>query len=143
MSRRIDSADDLPQAYEQARKAVTRRAAAARGVGADATSTTSGVFRLLSLVPDTAELRSFVSEALGELVDRRQRGERRPARAPCGCCSTPTATSPRRPGCLHFHYNTLRYRIVKLERMLGPFTTDANLRLTLALALQVVQMRGI
>jgi len=31
----------------------------------------------------------------------------------------------------------MRYRITKLEKIVGPFTSDANLRLNVAVALQV------
>jgi hypothetical protein len=67
-------------------------------------------------------------------------------RSTCGarsrCCSRPTSTSPSRRA-LHFHHNTVRYRIGELERLLGPFTRDPALRLDLALALQVLRMRGV
>jgi PucR family transcriptional regulator, purine catabolism regulatory protein len=141
ISRPISSPDELPRAYEQARKAVS--------VGRQMAGPSSlmhfdglGIFRLLTLVPDTAELRSFAAEALGELIanDTPENADLRMTLRVLLDTNLNVAETAR---VLHFHYNTLRYRIVKLERMLGPFTTDPNLRLTLSLALLVVQMRGI
>jgi purine catabolism regulator len=141
ISRPISSPDALPGAYEQARKAVS--------VGRQMSGPSAlthfdglGVFRLLALVPDTAELRSFAAEALGQLIanDTAENADLRMTLSVLLDTNLNVAETAR---ILHFHYNTLRYRIVKLERILGPFTTDPNLRLTLSIALLVVQMRGI
>lgn len=140
VSRVIDSVADLPTAYQQALKAVAvgRRM---QGPGAVAHFDALGVHRLLSLVSDTAELRAFAAEILGPLAedtgsahDLRQTLQ---ALLDTNCNVAETARE------LHFHYNTLRYRIGKLESIVGPFTTDPNLRLDVALALRVVQMRGL
>jgi PucR family transcriptional regulator, purine catabolism regulatory protein len=141
ISRPIGSPDELPGAYEQARKAVSVGRQMA-GPSALTHFDGLGIFRLLTLVPDTAELRSFAAEALGELIanDTPENADLRMTLSVLLDTNLNVAETAR---ILHFHYNTLRYRIVKLERMLGPFTSDPNLRLTLSLALLVVQMRGI
>ncbi|KXX59187.1 CdaR family transcriptional regulator [Rhodococcus sp. LB1] len=140
VSRVIDSVADIPQAYDQARKAVTvgRRM---RGNGAVAHFDGLGVHRLLSLVDDSAELQAFASEVLGSLagdadeaIDLRQTLQ---VLLDTNCNVAETARV------LHFHYNTLRYRIGKLESIVGPFTTDPILRLDVALALRVVEMEGL
>jgi purine catabolism regulator len=140
VSRVAATPDELPRAYEQARKAVQigRRL---QGRGARANFDRLGVHRLLSLIPDTVELRGFVTEALGDLaVDNADNVDLRHTLAVLLETNLNVAESARR---LHFHYNTLRYRITKLERMVGPFTEDATLRLDLALALRILEMRGL
>ncbi|WP_344139527.1 PucR family transcriptional regulator [Pedococcus bigeumensis] len=141
VSRPVESVADLPQAYEEALSAVS----VGRQLHGDSAVTHFdglGVFRLLALIPDSADLRRFVDEALGPLStdDSAENADLRRTLSILIDTNMNVAETARQ---LFFHYNTLRYRIVKLEKMLGPFTTDPQLRLKLALALKVHQMRGI
>jgi purine catabolism regulator len=140
VSRVAAGAGELPGAYEQARTAVGigRRL---QGPGARATFDQLGAHRLLALIPDTGELRSYVTDVLGELAgDSPDAADLRHTLEVLLDSNGNVAETARR---LHFHYNTLRYRIEKLERLVGPFTTNAALRLDLSLALRVCQMRGV
>jgi purine catabolism regulator len=140
-SRTASGAEALPEAYAQALKA-TRVGRQLHGPGAVAHFDQLGVYRLLSLVSDTAELHAFVRETLGPLAsdDDPENADLRRTLQVLLETNLNVAETARR---LHFHYNTLRYRIGKLERLLGNFTEDAHLRLNLTLALHVLRMRGI
>jgi purine catabolism regulator len=141
VSRVVEEPEQIPEAYEQARRAV-HVGRQLHGTGAVAHFDTLGTFRLLSLVRDPAELRGFVSETLGDLAtqDDPEAADLRRTLQVLLDTNLNVAEAARR---LFVHYNTLRYRIGKLERMLGPFASDPDLRLDLALALKVLQMRGI
>src|SRR5215831_56895 len=139
VSRMARLPSELPRAYEQARTAV-RIGRRLQGPGARATFDQLGAYRLLALVPDSAELRDYVADVLGELGrDTTEAADLRHTLEVLIDTNGNVAETARR---LHFHYNTLRYRIEKLERLVGPFTTNAALRLDLSLALRVRQMRG-
>ncbi len=140
VSRLVTQPSQIATGYAQARKAVSvgRRV---HGHGSLSHFDSLGVHRLLSLVPDTGELKSFATEVLADLAaDTAEAVDLRITLQTLLDTNLNVAEAAR---LLHFHYNTLRYRIGKLERIIGPFSTDPHLRLDVALALQVVQMRGI
>lgn len=141
VSRPITSVADLPAAYDEALKAV-HVGRQMHGESALTHFDGLGIYRLLALIPDGADLRRFVDESLGELAtdDSPEHADLRRTLSVLIDTNLNVAETARQ---LFFHYNTLRYRIAKLERMLGPFTSDPQLRLTLALALRIHQMRGI
>ena len=139
ISRAANDPGELPRAYEQARTAV-RIGRRLHGPGARATFDQLGAYRLLALIPDSGELRGYVNDVLGELAaDTTEAADLRHTLEVLLDTNGNVAETARR---LHFHYNTLRYRIEKLERLVGPFTDNAALRLDLSLALRVRQMRG-
>ena len=141
VSRPVRAVADLPAAYDEALKAV-HVGRQMHGESALTHFDGLGIYRLLALVPDGADLRRFVEETLGELAtdDSPENADLRHTLSVLIDTNLNVAETARQ---LFFHYNTLRYRIAKLERMLGPFTSDPQLRLTLALALRIHQMRGI
>ncbi|WP_436770761.1 helix-turn-helix domain-containing protein [Yinghuangia sp. YIM S09857] len=138
ISRPVRGIEALPAAYEQARRAVAagRRL---QGPGAVTDFDRLGVFRLLSLLPVDGELERFAAEILGPLAEPQdaETGELRRTLQVLLETNLNVAETSRR---LYVHYNTLRYRIGKLERLVGPFTQDSRLRLDLLIALEIVHL---
>lgn len=76
-----------------------------------------GVHRLLSLQTDKSELRSFTDDVLKSLsADNAEAADLRLTLQTLLDCNCNVAEASR---ALHMHYNTLRYRIGKLESVVG------------------------
>jgi PucR family transcriptional regulator, purine catabolism regulatory protein len=129
----------LPTAYQHARMALefTQRSGPSESV----TSYESlGLYRLLNRVPED-DLEAFAEETLGPVLRlERQQREDLLHTLEVLCASRMNVAESARV--LHYHYNTLRYRIRRLEKVLGPFTEDAQLELRIAVALQIMAMRA-
>ncbi|MEX2504089.1 MAG: PucR family transcriptional regulator ligand-binding domain-containing protein [Egicoccus sp.] len=139
LSRPAEGVHEVARAYEQASRAVTL----GREISGEGTVThfdDLGAFRLLALVEDRHELQAFATETLGELAeDTPVAADLRQTLQALIDSGGNVAEAARR---LHFHYNTLRYRIEKLESILGPFTTDARCRLDVQLALLILRLHS-
>lgn len=142
-SRVAPTLDRLPEAYAQARRAVEvgRRV---RGGGSTTFFDQLGLHRLIALVPDgpeaDGELRSFVRDVLGPLAeDTTEAADLRETLQVLLDTNFNVAEAAR---VQFFHYNTMRYRVAKLERLLGPLSTDPHLRLDVAVALRVLEITG-
>lgn len=141
VSRLVTGPAALAAAYEQARKALLA-GRQLHGPRALTHFDDLGVFRLLSLIDDEHELSNFVDETLGDLADATssEAADLRETLQILLDTNLNVAETARR---MHFHYNTLRYRIAKIERLVGPFATDPHLRLDVALALRIIAMRSL
>jgi purine catabolism regulator len=128
---------DIPRLYEEARVAlqVGQRLA---GSGAVTNFAGLGLYRLISNVSQ-AELRAFVHDTLGPVLDLPEpaRSDLLKSLAVLSSTRFNVAESAR---LLHYHYNTMRYRVTKLERMLGEFADDAAATLRIGVALEILRM---
>lgn len=133
-SRLVREWDGLSAAYWQARRA---NEVGYRFTGGSGTSHFDdlGIHRLIGLIPDRGEMAAFAEDVLGELAAEGPEAE--DLRETLQVLLDANLNVAEASRIQYVHYNTMRYRITKLEQLLGPFTTDPALRLNLAVALQV------
>jgi purine catabolism regulator len=139
VSRPVSAIGALPEAYAQARRAleVGRRI---HGRGSSTWFDHLGLHRLIALVPDTAELKAFAHDVLGDLAGTGQ--DAADLRVTLQVLLDTNFNVAEAARTQFFHYNTMRYRVSKLERLLGPVGSDPHLRLDVAVALRVLEITG-
>lgn len=137
VGRVADGVGGLPESYAQARRAVE----VGRRVRGGSTTTwfdELGLHRLIAMVPHDEELRAFAYDVLGELAQQTE--EAATLRATLQVLLNTNFNVAEAARTQFFHYNTMRYRVGKLERLLGPIASDQNLRLDVAVALKVLEV---
>lgn len=129
----------IRDAYDEALRAM-RLGARVNGPHAVTHYDGLGLFRLLAQL-DEHELQMFSADTLGPVFDLSdpERADLLKTLDVLLANHLNIAQSARE---MHYHYNTLRSRMVKLEKLLGPFTSDAAAARRIGVALEIMRMRG-
>ncbi|MGV9799195.1 PucR family transcriptional regulator [Mycobacterium sp. NPDC003449] len=140
VSRDYPGPEGVSVAYQEARTAL-RLGPRVSGTGAVTAYGELGLFRLLAQVSDE-DLRAFAEEKLGPVLgmSEPERSEMFQTLETLIEHNMNMAEAARH---LHYHYNTLRYRLAKLERLLGPFSTSTPVAIQVGVALQINEMQKI
>lgn len=138
VSQRLSSPERIPRAFQESRHALT----VGRQLRQPLTEFRDlGLFRLLCLIDDDRELDAFIHDTLGPVLDL-DVDERDDLLRTLSVLLASHMNVAEAARATHFHYNTMRYRISKLERLLGPFMTDGQLTLMLSVALEARRLRA-
>jgi purine catabolism regulator len=138
VSRSYPGPNGISIAYQEARTAL-RLGHRVSGKNAVTAYGELGLFRLLAQVGDD-ELRTFADETLGPLM-RLSDPERTEMFHTLESLIEHNMNMAESARHLHYHYNTLRYRLAKLERLLGPFSTSTPVAIQVGVAMQIIEMQ--
>jgi purine catabolism regulator len=138
VSRSYPGPGGIAVAYQEARTAL-RLGHRVSGTSAVTAYGELGLFRLLAQVGDE-ELRTYAEETLGPLL-RLGDPERSEMLRTLETLIEHNMNMAEAARHLHYHYNTLRYRLAKLERLLGPFSTSTPVAIQVGVALQITEMQ--
>ena len=135
MGRIATNLQAIPQAYREAQQAL-EIGKKLFGEGKLHSFAQLGVYRLLFHINERSELRDFYAETLGPLLAADTRGdgafmETLECFFRCNGNLSETARA------MHFHRNSLLYRLSRIEEILGRSLEDAELRLSLQIALKI------
>lgn len=134
----VDEAGALHRAWPQAR---TAAALAARLDDAPRVRRyeTLGLLRLLDAVSDRTELENFLQQTLGPVLDLPEQ-QSKEMLATLKMLVRHRFNAAETARMMHFHYNTVRYRVRKLETLLGDFTQDDHIALCIGVALEALPL---
>jgi len=130
VSRVIDGPSRLPDAYRQAREALQISVRAEQPPEMMAFDDI-GLARLVAVMRESDVATAVVNDALGPLLAERNGEQLLTTLETFLGANCNIATTARE---LHFHYNTVRYRISRIEALLGKFVDDAERRAELLTA---------
>ena len=135
IGRIASNVQSIPQSFREAQRAVEigRRLF---GEGKIHSFARLGIYRLLFYLDGQSELTNFYQEILGPLLDYDARHDGTYIKT-LECYFQYNGNLSQTARTMHFHRNSLIYRLERIEEILGRSLEDAELRLSLQIALKI------